>query len=289
VKQFSPQEVISWDAAKWKQLAVTSTQTPKWPNIGTLSSEHTVYTGKAGEDRLCIYDYATGKKLGRLAAPGTQNPAALGFFSPSGGYYVLLGVKDKGGAVIRVFAVPSCKLLCELPSFNIGGGPFPGVFFSPEERLIAFFSYAGEEIQVCDTLTGLVKQRLGKLPDGETAFKRLDRGNIAFSPDCTRLAAWTLADDAIRIWDLTTGKERLRLPATERGRRHVPLAWSPDSRMLAVADRKIQLIEVATGRVRQELDGHQASVRAIAFSPDGRLLASGSGDTTVLIWDVWGR
>ena len=34
------------------------------------------------------------------------------------------------------------------------------------------------------------------------------------------------------------------------------------------------------------LSGHQASLQALAFSPDGRLLATGSKDTTVKIWEV---
>ena len=51
---------------------------------------------------------------------------------------------------------------------------------------------------------------------------------------------------------------------------------------------KIQLWEMATQRVRRELAGHEGQVRSLAFSPDGQWLASGSADTTVLVWDVWG-
>jgi WD40 repeat protein len=288
VTQFSPQEVISWDVAKWKQLAVTSTQKPKWPNIGTLSAEHTVYAGGDGDDRFCIYDHATGNKLGRLAVPGKQTAAARSFFSPSGNCYVLQGQNDKGEQVFRLFAIPSCKLLCELPLFALGGGPLGPLVFAPNERLVAVGG-ASNMVHVYDAETGAMRHSLGKEPEGDPRAVPPNLGNVAFSPDSKLLASLTLLDNVIRVWDLETGKERLRLPSTDQGRGRLQFAWSPDGRMLAVADRKIQLIEVVTGRIRHELDGHKASVRAIAFSPDGRLLASGSADTTVLIWDVWGK
>ena len=51
-------------------------------------------------------------------------------------------------------------------------------------------------------------------------------------------------------------------------------------------DRVIQLWETKTWQERGRFEGHRDQVRALAFSPDGRLLVSASTDATGLVWDV---
>jgi len=286
---FHPKEVITWDVASWKTMGMVSRQNLKWPNIGELPPEHTVYVGKVGEERLSIFDYNTGKLVGRLESPGKPTANGSAFFSPGCKYYAVSWQSEKKGAVFRLFAIPSGKHLCDLrvkPQPDFLSNPAP-IVFSSDDRLVAFFGETGF-IEVCDTQTGAARFRLGKPPEGGVlGVPRRDTiGNLVFSPDNKWLASWTGANDVIRIWDLKTGKERSALPS------HGPLsardcfAWSPDGRMLAVGHRTIQLWEVATMRLRREFDGHQGAIRSLAFSPDGHLLASGSADTTVLIWDV---
>ena len=64
------------------------------------------------------------------------------------------------------------------------------------------------------------------------------------------------------------------------------IAFSPDGRTLASGWTDISLWDVSSGELKTELSGHTNEIRSIAFSPDGRTLASGSSDSTVRLWDV---
>jgi WD40 repeat protein len=85
-----------------------------------------------------------------------------------------------------------------------------------------------------------------------------------------------------RVWEVTTGKELCRLNIPDFSDRE-PKCFSPDGKLLAVA--RVKNVNLA-GKEIGQLTGHQAEVNAVAFSADGKTLASGSNDLTCLIWDV---
>jgi hypothetical protein len=55
---------------------------------------------------------------------------------------------------------------------------------------------------------------------------------------------------------------------------------------LGQGDKVVRVWEVASGKLRCRLEGHHGPITALAFSADGTRLASGSQDTTILVWDM---
>ncbi|GFR47832.1 hypothetical protein Agub_g9610 [Astrephomene gubernaculifera] len=64
------------------------------------------------------------------------------------------------------------------------------------------------------------------------------------------------------------------------------VAFNPKGDILATASKDIRLYDVTSGRLRVILDGHGGLVRCLSFTPDGRLLCSGSDDCTALVWSL---
>jgi WD40 repeat protein len=124
---------------------------------------------------------------------------------------------------------------------------------------------------------------------------------VAVTPD-GRQAVTASNDKTIRVWDIEKG-ELVRVIRGETGLGETgslyAMALSPDGRWLAAGGylhssdlylaSAIRLYDFATGKLVALLQGHEQTVRSLAFSPDSRKLVSGANDFTAIVWDVSGR
>jgi hypothetical protein len=124
-----------------------------------------------------------------------------------------------------------------------------------------------------------------ELPCGEeVATFRGGEGSlrsISFSRDGRTLASVT-EDGGLSLWEVATGQERCSVAG-----RFTVAAFSPDGGLLVAGEQSgvVILYEPMTLRKLRRLRGHTAAITALAFSPNSRLLASASQDTTALVWE----
>ncbi len=115
---------------------------------------------------------------------------------------------------------------------------------------------------------------------------------LAYSPDGSRIASFARQGDAgtSRLWDVLsqdTGKEIAVLGGEWREVYH-PVAFRPDGKQVAAGSRGfVRLFDASTGRQLADLGPHGAPVVHLAYSPDGKRIASAlaAAPYAVHLWD----
>jgi WD40 repeat protein len=134
--------------------------------------------------------------------------------------------------------------------------------------------------------------RVWHMPSGQELLTlrghtRSDSG-VVFSPDGKRLASGS-ANNTVKVWDAQTGREVLTIKGFTGAVSSV--VFSPDGKRLAVGTTlsgrgQIDPVKVWDAQTGQEIMTLKGPGERLAFSPNGKLLASGLQNYTVTLWDA---
>jgi WD40 repeat protein len=226
-----------------------------------------------------LWDVASRKARGIADQTGEINDLT---FSPDGQRLVSVS----SDSTIKLWDVtsplPGSDRLPELATLEGHKGNIADVAFSADGKTLATAS-DDSSVKLWDVTTLEQPPTLNLIIGSVNA--------LSFSPDSKMLAI--SSDNTVKLWDVATRNDLARLwPHWDYGDVRA-LAFSPDGKTLAASyGRSAQLwdvesyLGVPTRKEPSTLEQHSMGFTSVAFSADGKKLATGAIDGTVILWDV---
>jgi RNA polymerase sigma factor (sigma-70 family) len=257
-----------WDTGTGKEQRHWDTPDDTYCLVFSPDGKMLISGGK--DQTIRFWDIAVGKEL----RPGIRLPSAVYSLSPSpDGKRVASGCQYM---TVQVWDIATGKEVRKSEDFL---GQVYGTAISRDGKTVAVAAL-DQSLRLYDSATGREVRRL-PLGDGMCVAH-----TVAFSYDGKHLAcnAWEVEHNklvGLNIWDLTTGKRR-------RVATNVPvyrLAFSPDGKTMALGFGGAALWDIAADKELRRLQEDKGSIGALAFTPNGRQLASLDEDK-VHLWDL---
>jgi WD40 repeat protein/serine/threonine protein kinase len=243
---------------------------------------------KHSEGALTVWDAASGAELCALRRPSVAG-VLLSAFGLNPFPWPLGMVFSRDGAILLtssaneldLWELPSGKHRVRLaPKQSLAGSPpFTCWSVSREGARAASSRVWGSTaaVLVWDGRTG---ELLHELRDFKRWVQHLELSDVG-----DRLLVFS-GSEGIKVFDTATGRQLWAWQVTAW---NPPVRLSPDGERIAFADggalRGASLVAASSGALIAQLAEHTGRVTSLAFSADGKLLATTSEDQTAIVWD----
>jgi len=171
-------------------------------------------------------------------------------------------------ATIKVFSSPKCWLENTLT-------PAIGDIKTLALSSRGLLAVGGVELQFLETPSGNL------LKDNDSYIYGVKA--LAFSPDGNMLAAATGMEKRLEIWDAEKLEEIGSIKDSDWLN---SVAFTPDGKRLVTGGLAVKVWDPVSGTCLKTYEGHTDEIHGVDVSPDGKYIASASGDKTINIWSL---
>jgi WD40 repeat protein/transcriptional regulator with XRE-family HTH domain len=266
-----------WDAETGKALLTLSGHTSGVQNVAFSPDGNKLYTASR-DGTVKIWDVSPLAGSDWLNLAGHTNRVRSVAYRPDGKQLATLGYDG----ALKIWDAVSGKELLTITlthmvnSMNSGGNALAGgVSYSPDSKRLAY-----NDLNITKIVDANSGTEILSLASTDSA------GNdVAFSPDGTQIAVGS-ADAGIVIYNSSNGKRLIQLQTGSgyNGR----IVFSPDGKRIASAnDDGANVWDVITGKklVTFSRHGEGVALNGIAYSPNGKWIATSGNDATIKVWD----